>query len=293
MLTASRSSAFFEETAFVINTANKGSAMKILVTGCNGFIGKNMISYLTQATDWKIEGWSWDPDPTNWPKIVSYDWVIHLGAETTSTDVELVLEKNFDFSQWLFTECQKHGVHLQYASSHEVYGQSSDLCESAQCAPMTPVAWSKYLFDRWAFKSAHTAYVQGFRYFNVYGKWMHTKGHLFDSWRTEAKLTGKIVLTQHAEHIKRDWVWVGDICRVHLDFIRAVNGSGIWNVGSGLIHSDYDIADEIAETENAEVVVIETNLNVKHQHARPNLLHLKETIGKRKWLNVYEWINTE
>ena len=267
--------------------------MIILVTGCNGFIGKNMVAFLTQSTDWKIEGWDWNPDKTTWPNIVKYDWVIHLGAETSNDDVECVLEKNLDFSQWLFSECQKHGVHLQYASTGEVYGDSNDLHESAACFPKTPVAWSKYLFDRWAFQSTHTAYVQGFRYFNVYGKWMHTTGHMFNKWRAEAKETGRIILNRHAEHIRRDWVWVGDICRLHLDFILTVNGSGIWNVATGLVHSDYDIADEIAETENADVEVVETLLEEKHRHSRPDVSHLKETVGKRKWLNVYEWINTE
>lgn len=275
--------------------------MKILVTGYEGFIGRNMTSYLAQATDWKIDGWSWDSDKSNWPKLVQYDWVIHLGAATKRLDhnIESVLLKNFEFSQWLFKECQHHGVNLQYASSSAVYGNTKDYSEYAELNPQTPYAWSKFLFDRWVFQQNHYSFVQGFRYFDVYGKWMHLKGNdasVIHKWREDARKKGYIEVWEGAEHIKRDWVWVGDVCRLHLDFIDTVKGSGIWNVGTGLCHSFLDIAEEIASQENVEIRTIpvpeEEQLRMRNVTCA-DLTHLKETVGKRKWLNVYEWLSTE
>lgn len=278
-----------------INTliAQQDAAMIVLITGCNGFIGKNMVSYFSTETDWKIEGWSWDPDKSTWPNIVRYDWVIHLGADTHGTNAEQSLCKNLDFSQWLFTECQKHGVHLQYASSGEVYGKSKNNHESAECKPESTLAWTKFLFDRWAFRAPHHAFVQGFRYFDVYGKWQHDT-HLFSQWISEARDTKMLHISEEAKHITRDWVWVGDICRLHLDFILHVKGSGIWNVGSGLTHTDFDIADEIATNTGAKLIVNHNEyVSDRPRHSKPDITRLKETIGKRKWLNVYEWINLE
>jgi ADP-L-glycero-D-manno-heptose 6-epimerase len=141
--------------------------------------------------------------------------------------------------------------------------------------------------------------VQGFRYFNVYGKWMHLRGRRANAiykWRQQARKLGYIEVWDNAEHVKRDWTWVGDVCRLHTDFMNTVVGSGIWNCGAGLTHSFLDIAEAIAEQEGVEVRTVEVP-DAEKQRWRPttcaNLKHLKETVGKRQWLNVYEWLETD
>lgn len=275
--------------------------MRVLITGHNGFIGKNMMSYLGHQLDWHVEGWDWNPNKLEWPDVIGYDWVIHLGAiaDMTETDVEKVMLQNYDFSCWLFNQCQLHGVNLQYASSSSVYGDTNNFSEYANCCPQTAYAWSKYLFDRWVFQQPQYNFVQGFRYFNVYGKWMHLRGDRANAiykWRQQARKQGYIEVWETAEHIKRDWTWVGDVCKLHLDFIQTVKGSGIWNVGSGLSHSFLDIAETIAEQEGVEIRTIpvpeQEKLRMRHKTCA-DLTHLKETVGKRKWLNVYEWLDLE
>ena len=268
--------------------------MKILVTGHNGFIGRNMIEWMS-SEGWQVEGWDYDPD--NLPDIKNYQWVVHLGALTdkSETDIDKFMIQNYEFSQWIFNECQLHEVHLQYASTSSVYGYSKDCSETASCKPLTPYALSKYLFDRWAFRQpAHTASVQGFRYFNVYGKYMHLRGNqanIIYKWQEEARKTGCISVWNTADQVKRDWVWVGDICKLHIDFIKTVHGSGIWNVGSGLAHSYLDIAEAVAEQEDAVIQVVESKGNDIRYKTCADLTLLKATIGKRQWLNVFEYIN--
>jgi ADP-L-glycero-D-manno-heptose 6-epimerase len=270
--------------------------MKILVTGHEGFIGRNMLAYLNQEDGWHIDGWEWDPK--DYPDVSSYDWVIHLGAiaDMTCTDVEAIMRQNYEFSQWLFDECNHHGVHLQYASSSSIYGDTKDFSETAQCYPQTPYAWSKYLFDRWWPQQDVKIMVQGFRYFNVYGKWMHLRGNRANAivkWRNQARKEGKITVWETAENVKRDWTWVGDVCRLHIDFIKTVNGSGIWNCGAGLAHSFLDIAEEIAEQEGVEIEfepVPAKELTRFRNKTCADLTLLKQTIGKRKWLNVFEFL---
>jgi len=272
--------------------------MKILVTGHEGFIGRNMMGWLAQQ-GWQVEGYEWDE--IHRPDVKHYDWVIHLGAlaDMTETDVDKVLTQNLDFSQWLFKECQRHQVNLQYASSSAVYGNAKIFEETASCVPQSPYAWSKYLFDRWVFDQKPTIMVQGFRYFNVYGKWMHLRGgraNAIYKWRQQARKEGRIEVWDNADKIYRDWTWVGDVCKLHVDFINSVKGSGIWNVGSGLAHSFLDIAEYIAEQEGVEINFIEMpkdEIARFRQKTCADLKHLKETVGKRKWLNVYEWLDLE
>ncbi len=271
--------------------------MRILVTGTNGFIGHNMMEWLSQEEFWDVEVWNWDPN--NLPDIRRYSWVIHLGAiaDMGCTDVELILDKNLEFSKWLFNQCNKFKVKLQYASSSNVYGDTKDFSETAPCHPQTPYAWSKYLFDRWVFKQPINNYVQGFRYFNVYGKWMHLRGtraNIIYRWRDQARKEGKISVWENADVINRDWTWVGDVCRLHIDFIKSVHGSGIWNVGTGLSHSFLDIADEISQQEGAPLETVpipKVEQNRMRYKTRADLTYLKSTIGHRKWLNVYEWLD--
>jgi len=273
--------------------------MKILVTGHQGFIGRNMTAWLSQEEGWHVDGWEWDP--VERPDVRDYDWVIHLGAiaDMTDTDVDKILHQNLEFSQWLYSECNKYGVHLQYASSSSVYGNTKNFAEHAPCCPQTAYAWSKYLFDRWVFNQHPTTFVQGFRYFNVYGKWMHIRGRRANAiykWRTQARKEGYVEVWENADKIKRDWTWVGDVCKLHMDFIKTVNGSGIWNVGSGLPHSFLDIAEYIAEQEGVELRTVpvppEENTRMRWTTCA-DLKHLKATVGSRKWLNVYEWLDHE
>jgi len=271
--------------------------MRILVTGHEGFIGRNMLSWLAQEDGWQIDGYEYDPN--DFPDVSEYDWVIHLGAIANNAgyDVDAILRQNLEFSQRLFNECNLHGTHLQYASSSTVYGNTKNFSEHGPCNPQTPYAWSKYLFDRWVFQQDIHIMVQGFRYFNVYGKWMHLRGNRANAihkWRTQARKEGKITVWENAENVKRDWTWVGDVCRLHIDFIKEVKGSGIWNCGSGLAHSFLDIAEEIAEIEGVGIELEPMPLNEQSRFRSKtcaDLTLLKQTIGKRKWLNVFEFLN--
>jgi len=269
--------------------------MRILVIGHEGFEGRNMMAALHAEEGWHVAGWSHGADTL--PDVTAYDWVINLDAELSDKDVDKSIERNLEFGQWLFNECNLHGVNLQYASTCKVYGNTKDFSEHAACHPQTPYAWSKYLLDRWTFQQPLNIYVQGFRYFTAYGKWQHLQGTNANSihkWRTQARKEGRITVWETAENIKRDYVWIGDVCRLQIDFIKTVKGSGIWNVGSGLAHTVLDIAEEIAEQEGVPLELIPVPDESKRRlrtKTCADLRHLKETIGKRKWLNVFEYLN--
>jgi len=270
--------------------------MRVLVTGHKGFIGSNLVRYIEDNTDWEISTYNLGDE---FPGVIDQDWVIHIGAisSTTERDLDKVMKYNYDFTKNLFDNCKSFGINMQYSSTASLYGMGSDFRETANCKPQTPYAWSKYLCERHHRLNQGGNVVQGFRYFNVYGKWMHLRGHRANAihkWRQQARKEGKITVWETAEHVYRDWTWVGDVCRLHIDFIKTVNGSGIWNVGSGLPHSFLDVAEEIAEQEGVEVEFIPVPEQEKDRmriRTCADLTKLKETVGKRQWLNVFEWLN--
>lgn len=241
--------------------------MKILITGHRGFIGQNMVNALKDQHTLSFYEWG-DPPP----EIEGLDWVIHLGAisSTTEQDVEKVMKQNHDFSCIMLMACQIHGVNLQYASSASVYGlNTKNFKEDADLKPTSPYSWSKYLFDRHVkSQNFNNIYVQGFRYFNVYGPHEDHKGDQsspYHKFEQQAKTTGIIKLFENSDQYYRDFVPVETVVDVHKKFFN-VEKSGIWNVGTGRARSFQDIAEEIAQKYNAKIEYIPMPDNLKNQY---------------------------
>lgn len=272
--------------------------MRILITGYKGFIGSNLALYL-QEQGHEVEGWEYIPNTI--PDPSSYDWVIHLGAisSTTETNVDKILEQNFEYSVRLLQACDMMGTNLQYASSASVYGgyRPTHFKEDGPLLPQSPYAWSKYLFDR--FVSQHIQdfeiLVQGFRYFNVYGPREDHKGNQASpvtKFTKQAKENGFITLFENSEKYKRDFVCVEDVAKVH-EKMLGIDESGIWNVGTGNSVSFYQIANKIANKYNAEIryVPIPENLKTQYQDFTCANLDKLNSVINIDWIKVEDYIN--
>ena len=261
---------------------NNKTYMKILVTGYKGFIGQNMVKALSGKADLSLYEIG---EPT--PVIEGLDWVIHLGAisSTTETDVEKVLNQNYEYSKWLINECETHGVNLQYSSSASVYGLNTNFAEDSPCNPLSPYAWSKYLFDRYVKKYNWDITVQGFRYFNVYGLYEDHKGNQaspYYKFTKQAKDTGVIKLFENSDKYLRDFVPVETVVDTHIKFLN-VKETGIWNVGTGKAKSFQTVAEELAAKYNARIEYIPMPDNLKLQYqtfTQADLTKLKGTLVK-------------
>jgi|TARA_B110000908_G_scaffold170042_1_gene228538 ADP-L-glycero-D-manno-heptose 6-epimerase len=270
--------------------------MKILVTGYKGFIGQNMCNYLVgQGHD--VEGWDYVencvPDPSG------YDWVIHLGAitSTTYTDVDQIMEQNFEYSMKILQVCENYGTNFQYASSASVYGPTTHFTEDGPLLPQSPYAWSKYLFDRFVnqHKDDFNVIVQGFRYFNVYGSHEGEKGDQaspYTKFRIQAQQDNVINVFEDSEHYKRDFVCVEDICKVH-EKMLTVDASNIYNVGTGNPESFDTVAQTIAKKYNAAINYIPIPDNVKNQYQEYTCANLDKlnSVIDMEWINIKDYIN--
>jgi len=244
--------------------------MRILVTGYKGFIGQNLVNHLIKKGH-TVEGYDFIqsvlPDPSD------FDTVIHLGAisSTTETDVEKILDQNYEFSMRMLTMCDHKGVNFQYSSSASVYGPGNDFSENAKCLPKSPYAWSKYLFDRFvtlAGPKNFNCLVQGFRYFNVYGDFEEHKGDQaspVSKFSKQAKENKEITLFENSDQYKRDFIWVGDVCDVHEKFLT-IDQSGIFNVGTGTTTSFQEVGELVAEKYGAKIKYIPMPTNLKGQY---------------------------
>jgi len=231
--------------------------MNILLTGHKGFIGSHMLTALESAGH-NVSTYEWGEVL---PSIMEQDWVIHMGAisSTTERDVDKVLRQNYDFTRQIYNACKTYGVNFQYSSSASVYGLTSTFREDAPVDPRTPYAFSKYLVERYIRDHPMGATTQGFRYFNVYGpEGEEHKGDQaspYAKFKRQAITQGKIQLFENSERYCRDFIHVSQVVETHLKFL-SINASGLWNLGTGATRSFKQVAEEVATEYNVPIEYI-------------------------------------
>lgn len=237
--------------------------MRVFVTGAEGFIGQNFIRSLPD--DWIVSSYDLVDNPELRPQdleIEGNDWVIHLGAlsSTTETDVRRVMDLNLSWSIELAEECEKYGVNLQWASSASVYGNKY-LCpvnEENECNPLNLYAYSKYFFEEYMKNRDLNITWQGFRYFNVYGPHEDHKGSQaspYSQFVRQAKETGVIRVFEGSDNYVRDFIHVDRVIETHLRMMEK-SETGIFNLGTGSSRSFLDVARDIALICDARIEII-------------------------------------
>lgn len=255
--------------------------MKILITGNKGFIGQNAVQYFS---DHEVSVYDYNG---KLPDVEQYNWVLHFGAisSTTETNVEKIMEQNYNFTCDLIDLCVYHGVDMQISSSASVYGLKQEFKETSPVDPRTPYAWSKYMIENYASRVGHgISFIQLFRYFNVYGPHEEHKGSQASphcQFSKQAKTIGKIRVFENSDRYKRDFIHVSQVLETQKKFLE-VRQSGLWNLGTGTTKSFLDVAEQVAKAYNVSIEEIPMPENLKHSYQEytcADLTKLKETIG--------------
>ncbi len=141
--------------------------MKVLITGANGFVGKNLQLHLAERKDVQVVCFTRDDDVAQLPGLLQgVDFVFHLAGVNRPQDPQEFVSGNVDLTQALckavcaVAEATGKKVPIVYTSSTQAgrdnaYGQSKHGAESA-------------LRDA---ARSHQVPVHIFRLPNVFGKW--------------------------------------------------------------------------------------------------------------------------
>ena len=230
----------------------------IILTGSKGFIGQNFLKKLKGEKVIEVEKDNCQDFCKTFTEWSNVKLIIHQGAisSTTCTDLELLINTNVAFTEWLFKQAIKYKIPVKYASSASVYGNTFDMhvVNRKHMNPLNFYALSKVTVDYWVqdhideFKS-----IQGFRYFNVYGEGEDHKGNQaspVQKFTEQIKETGKLKLFEGSDKFQRDFICVDDIVEVVLYNNRP---SGIHDLGTSKPISFQEVANLIATKYNGEI----------------------------------------
>lgn len=216
--------------------------------------------------------------------------IIHMGAcsATTERDFDFLYKNNFEYTKQLWNYCAEQDISFIYASSAATYGDGSngfdDMTDIKLLRPLNGYGYSKQLFDLWVKKellAGNKAPKQhvGFKFFNVYGPNEYFKGsmasvifHTFN----DVNATGKKGLfksykEEYADGGQlRDFVYVKDICKVVRFMMENPQISGLFNLGTGIARSFYDLAvatfKAMGVEPNIEFIDMPEGLRDKYQY---------------------------
>lgn len=208
--------------------------MKILVTGDQGFIAKNLISKLDKS--WTVYGIDvndfmvvddWQSQLIDIVASLSPDVIFHVGAcsDTLEQNVNYMMNLNYEATKILADYCYMANCKMIYSSSAANYGTNGK-------NPSNLYGWSKYAAEDIVKSKGGIA----LRYFNVYGPGEEHKGKMasvaYQSW---LKIQAEEKVMLFPKKPTRDFVYVEDIVSANLHALENYEQflGNHFDVGSG------------------------------------------------------------
>ncbi len=172
------------------------------------------------------------------PEVISHQAAL-ADVRGSLREPDAYAEVNIIGSIRLLEAARQHGVHkIVYASTGgAVYGEPQyvPVREDHAINPLDPYGASKHTVEHYLFLYRHNYGLDyaSLRYPNVYGPRQDPHGEA----GVVAIFTGKMLAGEPCTingdgTQQRDFVFVGDVARANL--LAATNGSGIYNIGSGV-----------------------------------------------------------
>ncbi len=216
----------------------------LLVTGSSGFVGKRLLSDLSDEglrvigiDDEYFDSIDWKQTLNLTLDSLDPQAVFHVGAcsDTLEQDVQYMMTRNYESTKVITDWCTTNNRKLIYSSSAANYGESG-------LYPSNLYGWSKYVAEDYVINCGGIA----LRYFNVYGPGEQAKG------RMASFLYQAFIMSGNDKEIKlfpgsplRDFIYIEDVVsanRYAYSKYDKLKGK-YYEVSTGVAHSFEDKLD--------------------------------------------------
>ena len=239
---------------------------KILITGSDGFIGKNLVNKLIQKKKYKIfEIKNSKNDILNKKsllKIPKVDYVIHLASKNLltnkSNDTKFLLN-NIEITKKIIEFCLKNNCKLIFLSSY-IYGNTKiPTSEKNIKNPLNIYSLSKSLSEDICRYYVKTQKLECLilRLFNLYGKYQNKK-FLIPKIIEQVENNKDIIINNTSPF--RDLLYIDDFINLIEKIIKKNITSEIYNVGSGKSYGVKKIIKTIQNEYKTNLKVINKNI---------------------------------
>lgn len=262
--------------------------MRYFVTGGAGFIGSNFVEYLFENVQdltcvTIFDNFTYAANPKNYEKFLAdprlkvikgdvcnlplleksmagHDFVIHFAAEShvdRSIDAAAVfIQTNVLGTFNVLEASRKSNIKtVIHVSTDEVYGSLAEgsADEKYPLLPNSPYAASKAASDLLArsYFVTHGLDVRTTRCCNNYGKYQYPE-KVIPVIINSIQAGEKIPIYGNGANI-REWINVLDHCKAILDVITHGENGGVYNIGSGNLISNLELAQLICNLENYDL----------------------------------------
>ena len=267
---------------------------KILITGADGFIGKNVIEQfdskykfvkITRSSKYDIL------DLNSFIDIDSVDIVLHLAAKTFVPESFKNPYEFYDFnikSTLNIAEfCRiKNVSRVIYLNSY-TYGTPNYLPidEEHKISLHSPYNKSKYLSEELLLNYLDSvSNVVSLRLFNIFGKY---QGEHFLIPTIIKQLSGNKIEVKNLKP-KRDYLYVKDLILLIEKIIETNSISGIFNVGSGKSYSVSEIVNTILKVSKKELKIISENIT-RENEVMDCYADIEKLNSQLKWIPKYSF----
>ena len=168
--------------------------MSILVTGYNGFVGKNLI-YCLKKKKIKIYTFGRENSLNELEKLVNKSKIIiHLAGENRNNNINKFLQNNLDLTRTLVKYIKKKNK-----KTHLIFSSTSQINKKKNIYSKTKLLAEKYLI-----KNTNKLFsVKIYRFTNIFGKWSKPNyNSVIATFCYNISRNKKIKLSKHNEKLK-------------------------------------------------------------------------------------------
>ncbi len=263
--------------------------MKLLIVGCNGFVGRNLYEYFQQQEKFSVDGTTSrnlnildEKEVYKWLNEREYDIIIHAAIYNPRVGMGKEQDKELEYDLRMFYNLAKyHNLYgkMIYFGSGAEYDKRYPICSVTEDdwereIPKNIYGFAKYIINQQIEKSEN---IYNLRIFGLYGK--------YENWKTTF-ISGAIckALKNLPITIRRnvyfDYLFISDFCKMVERFIDLEEPQyHSYNIASGKRIDLISLAETVKRISGKELPIIVCSEGLANEYTADNS-RLIEEIGQ-------------